>query len=88
MPTKHLVVGGLYRYVRNPMYAGVAAAIFGQALFFASKRLLIYGGLVWLAFHLFVFFYEEPTLRATFGEEYKIFCEIVPRWIPRLSPWS
>jgi protein-S-isoprenylcysteine O-methyltransferase Ste14 len=88
LPTKHLVVSGLYSYVRNPMYLGVAAAIFGQALFFASNRLLIYGALVWLAFHLFVFFYEEPMLGATFGEEYKTFRKNVPRWIPRLSPWS
>jgi protein-S-isoprenylcysteine O-methyltransferase Ste14 len=66
------------------MYVGVAAAIFGQALLFESRDLLIYGLLVWLAFHLFVHFYEEPTLRKTFGEEYDAFCREVPRWIPRL----
>jgi protein-S-isoprenylcysteine O-methyltransferase Ste14 len=84
LPTRHLVVTGLYRYVRNPMYVGVAAAIFGQALLFESRDLLIYGLLVWLAFHLFVYFYEEPTLRRTFGGEYDAFCREVPRWIPRL----
>jgi len=84
LPTRHLVITGLYRYVRNPMYVGVAAAIFGQALLFESRDLLIYGLLVWLAFHLFVRFYEEPTLRKTFGEEYDAFCREVPRWIPRL----
>jgi len=83
LPTKHLVITGLYRYVRNPMYVGVGAAIFGQALMFGSKELLLYGGLVWLAFHLFIYFYEEPTLRKTFGEEYDVFCREVPRWIPR-----
>ena len=82
-PPTHLVIGGLYRYVRNPMYVGVGAAIFGQALMFGSKELLLYGGLVWLAFHLFIYFYEEPTLRKTFGEEYDVFCREVPRWIPR-----
>ena len=87
LPTKHLVVTGLYRHVRNPMYVGVASTIFGQALLFASKALVIYGALVWLAFHLFVFFYEEPTLQATFGDEYKTFREEVPRWIPRLRPF-
>jgi len=83
LPTKHLVITGLYRYVRNPMYVGVGAAIFGQALMFGSKELLLYGGLVWLGFHLFIYFYEEPTLRKTFGEEYDVFCREVPRWIPR-----
>jgi protein-S-isoprenylcysteine O-methyltransferase Ste14 len=85
LPTRHLVVTGLYRYVRNPMYVGVAAAIFGQALLFESRDLLIYGVLVWLAFHLFICFYEERTLRKTFGEEYDAFCREVPRWIPRLQ---
>jgi protein-S-isoprenylcysteine O-methyltransferase Ste14 len=87
LPTSHLVVSGLYRYVRNPMYVGVAAAILGQGLLFGDKDTLAYGVLVWVAFHLFVFFYEEPTLRHRFGEEYEIFCRNVPRWIPRLHPW-
>lgn len=83
LPTEHLVITGLYRYVRNPMYVAVTAAILGQALLFASEQLLIYGLLVWLAFHLFVYLYEEPTLRRTFGEEYEAYCRTVPRWIPR-----
>jgi len=82
LPTRHLVITGLYRYVRNPMYVGVAAAIFGQALLFENQDLVIYGLLVWLAFHLFVYFYEEPRLRRTFGKEYEAFCREVPRWIP------
>jgi protein-S-isoprenylcysteine O-methyltransferase Ste14 len=86
-PTQHLVVSGLYRYVRNPMYVGVIAAILGQALMFMSQTLAIYGAIVWLAFHLFVLAYEEPTLRETFGAEYDEFRKHVPRWIPRLTPW-
>ena len=86
-PTKHLVVTGLYRYVRNPMYVGVAALIIGQGLIFGNMRVLEYGGLIWLAFHLFVVFYEEPTLRASFGSEYEAFCRGVSRWIPRLTPY-
>jgi protein-S-isoprenylcysteine O-methyltransferase Ste14 len=86
-PTQHLVVSGLYRYVRNPMYVAVLAVIAGQALIFGSIRLLEYAALPWLAAHVFVVAYEEPTLRASFGEEYKAFCAAVPRWIPRLSPW-
>ncbi|HEY1494571.1 MAG TPA: isoprenylcysteine carboxylmethyltransferase family protein [Candidatus Solibacter sp.] len=87
-PTRHLVVSGLYRYVRNPMYVSVASAIFGQALIFGNVQLLEYGGFVWLAFHLFVLLYEEPVLRETFGPEYESFCTHVPRWIPRLTPWE
>jgi protein-S-isoprenylcysteine O-methyltransferase Ste14 len=87
-PTRHLVVTGMYRYVRNPMYVAVVSAILGQGLILGNVTLLEYGGLVWLLFHLFVLVYEEPTLRASFGSEYKLFCTNVPRWIPRLTPWS
>jgi protein-S-isoprenylcysteine O-methyltransferase Ste14 len=87
-PTRHLVVTGLYRYLRNPMYVGVTATVFGQGLLFGDVRLLTYGFFVWLAFFLFVLGYEEPTLRKTFGEEYLEFCTNVPRWIPKLRPWQ
>lgn len=87
-PTSHLVVTGFYRHVRNPMYVAVLAVILGQALFFADIRLLTYGAAFWLACHLFVVLYEEPTLRRSFGTEYDTFLGNVPRWIPRLRPWS
>jgi protein-S-isoprenylcysteine O-methyltransferase Ste14 len=86
-PTHHLVVTGLYRYVRNPMYVAVVITILGQGLILGNVTLLEYGGLVWLLFHVFVLIYEEPTLRASFGSEYKCFCAEVPRWIPRFTPW-
>jgi len=86
-PTRHLVVTGLYRHVRNPMYVGVVSVIAGQGLLLGSARVLEYGVLVWMAFSLFVIGYEEPTLRRTFGAEYERFCANVPRWIPRLRPW-
>jgi protein-S-isoprenylcysteine O-methyltransferase Ste14 len=86
-PTRHLVVTGLYRYVRNPMYVAVVSTILGQGLILGNAALLEYGGLVWLLFHVFVLVYEEPTLRASFGSEYRVFCGEVPRWIPRLTPW-
>jgi protein-S-isoprenylcysteine O-methyltransferase Ste14 len=86
-PTQKLVVTGLYRYVRNPMYIAVVAVIFGQALLFADERLVSYGALFWLACHVFVVTYEEPTLKRTFGMEYETFLANVPRWIPRLTPW-
>jgi protein-S-isoprenylcysteine O-methyltransferase Ste14 len=84
-PTRHLVVSGLYRYVRNPMYVAVVSAILGQGLILGNLKLLEYGGLVFLLFHLFVMVYEEPTMRATFGAEYESFCARVPRWIPRFQ---
>ena len=86
-PTQKLVVTGLFRYVRNPIYIAVVAVILGQALLFGDGRLLWYGALLWLAFHVFVVIYEEPTLEQTFGAEYDSFRANVPRWIPRLTPW-
>ncbi len=86
-PTRHLVVTGLYRYVRNPMYVGVVFTILGQGLLLGNIALLEYGAVVWLLTHLFVLVYEEPTLRSTFGAEYISFCAAVPRWIPRITPW-
>ena len=86
-PTQKLVVTGLYRHVRNPMYIAVVVVILGEALLFADWRLLCYGALIWLAFHVFVVVYEEPTLARTFGPEYEAFRANVPRWIPRPTPW-
>jgi protein-S-isoprenylcysteine O-methyltransferase Ste14 len=86
-PTQHLVVTGLYRHVRNPMYVAVVSVILGEALLLGDVRVLAYGALVWLVFHLFVVGYEEPTLRRTFGAEYEVFRAHVPRWVPRLRSW-
>ena len=69
------------------MYVSVVAILLGQALFFGSLGIAIYTACVWLFVHLFVVFYEEPTLRSSFEVEYKTFCEQVPRWIPRLTAW-
>ena len=78
---KELVVEGLYRYLRNPMYLGVLSSIVGQALVFWSIALLIYSGILFLMFHLFVLLYEEPKLLHTFGESYSRYCKTSPRWI-------
>src|SRR5467141_89099 len=86
-PTQKLVVTGLYRYVRNPIYVALVAVILGQAALFGDWRLMTYGGLMWLAFHAFVLTYEEPVLAQRFGTQYEDFRANVPRWIPRLSPW-
>ena len=87
-PTATLVVTGLYRYVRNPIYMSVVAVIVGQAVLFGDWRLAGYGALFWLACQVFVVTYEEPTLERTFGAEYQAFRANVPRWIPRLRPWE
>jgi protein-S-isoprenylcysteine O-methyltransferase Ste14 len=79
-----LVVKGLYRFTRNPMYVGVAAMIAGQAGYYRSASIGIYLLIVLLAFHTFVRLYEEPTLRRLFGEQYEVYCRTVPRWLPRL----
>jgi protein-S-isoprenylcysteine O-methyltransferase Ste14 len=84
-PTRNLVVTGLYRYVRNPMYVAVVTVIFGQSVLFADWHLLLYGAVCWIVCHLFVITYEEPTLRRTFAEEYETYRSNVPRWIPRLT---
>lgn len=84
-PTKHLVVSGLHRFVRNPMYIGVGLVVAGQAWLFHSIHIAVYLAIVWVIVTLFVRFYEEPTLRRQFGEEYDRYRAQVPRWIPRVK---
>jgi protein-S-isoprenylcysteine O-methyltransferase Ste14 len=85
-PTEHLVVGGAYHYVRNPMYLAVGSLIAGQALVLGRAVLFAYLAVFAAAVAAFVMGYEEPTLRATYGREYDRYTETVPRWIPRLQP--
>jgi protein-S-isoprenylcysteine O-methyltransferase Ste14 len=80
-PPKQLVIRGLYRFSRNPMYLGVLSVIFGWSLFFQSMRLATYGIVVAVLFHLFVVFYEEPHLRQVFGAGYEQYCAHVGRWL-------
>jgi protein-S-isoprenylcysteine O-methyltransferase Ste14 len=86
-PTERLVIGGLYRHLRNPMYVGVTAMIVGQALLFDRYVLLAYAAVFLLVTMAFVTFYEEPTLRRQFGEQYDAYRSAVPGWWPRLRPW-
>lgn len=83
-PPRYLVVRGLYRYVRNPMYVGVLLVLLGEALLFKSLPLLCYAIGFWTVAHLFVLLYEEPTLRRQFGESYESYCRKVHRWLPSL----
>lgn len=87
LPPRHLVVTGLYRHVRNPMYVSLVSVVVGQALLLGNATLLGYGLVLWIAFHLFVLVYEEPALGGRFGAEYDAFRANVPRWIPRLRGW-
>ena len=87
LPPRQLVVVGLYRHVRNPMYVAVVSLIVGQGLLLGDARVVGYGALVWTAFHLFVLGYEEPTLRRSFGLEYERYCANVARWLPRWRAW-
>jgi protein-S-isoprenylcysteine O-methyltransferase Ste14 len=80
-PTKKLVIKGLYKYTRNPMYVGVMLILIGEAIFFASLHLLIYSGFVFAAFVLFVIYFEEPRLQRDFGQEYEDYKRRVRRWV-------
>ncbi len=82
-PTEELVVGGLYRYVRNPMYVAVVALIVGQAMLLARPVLLAYAAVVWAATALFARWYEEPALRRRYGTQYEDYRRSVRAWIPR-----
>jgi protein-S-isoprenylcysteine O-methyltransferase Ste14 len=82
---RRLVTRGPYRLVRNPMYIGVGLFFAGIALFYESTLFLAYAALFFVASHVFVVLYEEPTLHRTFGSEYSAYCSRVRRWLPRLS---
>jgi protein-S-isoprenylcysteine O-methyltransferase Ste14 len=86
-PTERLVVGGLYRHVRNPMYVAVVAAVLGQALLLSRPVLLVYAGGLGVVFAAFVRGYEEPALHRQFGDDYEAYRRHVPAWRPRLRPW-
>jgi protein-S-isoprenylcysteine O-methyltransferase Ste14 len=86
-PTRRLVVGGLYRYLRNPMYVAVAATIVGQAALLGRPALLLYAALFMAAVAAFVYAYEQPVLAEQFGADYERYRRNVPAWRPRLRPW-
>ena len=87
-PPKTLVVRGLYKYTRNPMYVGVLCVISGWVLLFRSQNLAIYAACVATCFHLVVILYEEPHLRRVFGPSYEQYCSQVRRWVPIPRSWS
>lgn len=82
-PPRELVITGPYRYVRNPIYVGVALIYMGYFLWFGYWAILIYSALAFIAVHAFVVLYEEPTLKRKFGASYEEYLERVPRWVPK-----
>jgi protein-S-isoprenylcysteine O-methyltransferase Ste14 len=87
-PPKHLVVAGLYRHMRNPMYAGVLTLVTGWSVLFASPMLGIYAVVLAIGFHIRVLINEEPWLASQFGNDWSQYCSNVNRWLPRIKPWS
>lgn len=83
-PPRELVITGFYRYVRNPIYIGVLFIFLGHFLWFGYLALLVYTILAFLGVHLFILFYEEPTLKKKFGAAYEAYLKNVPRWIPKV----
>lgn len=86
-PPANLVVVGLYRYMRNPMYAGVIALVVGWALCLGSLAVAIYATVLTAGFHIRVVVNEEPWLETRFGPAWHAYASEVNRWLPRLSPW-
>jgi protein-S-isoprenylcysteine O-methyltransferase Ste14 len=87
-PTRHLVVSGFHRYVRNPIYVGSLAILAGEALLFGRPSLLLYAAVGWVGAAAFVRWYEEPALARRFGAEYEAYRRAVPAWRPRRRPWT
>jgi protein-S-isoprenylcysteine O-methyltransferase Ste14 len=86
-PPENLVVGGIYRYVRNPIYVAMGVALVGQALLLGRPKLLLYPAVAAGPVVAFVRLHEEPVLACRFGAEYEEYCRNVPAWVPRLRRW-
>ena len=80
-PTKKLIIKGLYKYSRNPMYVGMMILLAGEAIFWQSLTLAIYATVVFVGFNLFIILHEEPRLRRDFGDEYEEYLRNVRRWL-------
>ncbi len=79
-PPRRLVIRGPYRFLRNPMYLGAGLWVLGLAMFYQSPWLVLYTAVFMVLAHATVLLYEEPTLRRTFGDEYRAYCRRVRRW--------
>ena len=87
-PSQHLVISGLYRYVRNPMIMGVLTVLIGESIAILSHRILIWAGCFFVINTIWFLVFEEPSLEKKFGEEYRQYKRNVPRWVPRVKPYK
>lgn len=87
-PTRNLITGSLYGYVRNPMILGVLTVLIGESILFTSLSIAVWSILFFIINTVYFIFSEEPGLEKKFGKEYYEYKKNVPRWIPRLKPWS
>ena len=87
-PTQELVVVGIYRYMRNPMITGVLIGLLGESIVFSNSAMFLWFLIAFIGNHIYFIKSEEPGLVKRFGEEYIIYRENVPRWIPRRKPWT
>ena len=87
-PPKKFVARGIYRHVRNPMSTGVLCVLLGEVRLFTSYPLLLWLLCFLLLNMIYIPFFEEPGLERRFGDDYKLYKENVPRWIPRLTAWT
>jgi protein-S-isoprenylcysteine O-methyltransferase Ste14 len=87
-PTRKLVAAGPYRHVRNPMISGVGLMLFAESVIFGSAAILICAVCFVIINHIYFVFFEERGLENRFGEDYSRYKRNVPRWIPRIEPWS
>jgi len=83
-PPTHLLITGLYRYVRNPMYVGALLIVIAEAIYFSYPWLMLYAAGLWAALHTALVVFEEPQLKRRFGADYEHYLMTVPRWIPKL----
>jgi protein-S-isoprenylcysteine O-methyltransferase Ste14 len=83
-PSKKLVTEGLFKYVRNPMYLGAVIVMVGEAVLTQSLVVLLLAVVMWMFFHVFVVYYEEPDLGKRFGQAYEEYIRTGPRWFPRI----
>ncbi len=84
-PPKRLVIVGLYRICRNPMYIGVLVLVVGWAIFATSPLLVGYFVVLVFSFHFRIVMYEEPQLLELFGAVWESYSSLVPRWLPSLK---
>ena len=83
-PPKKLVVAGPFRYVRNPMYLGAVLVVAGEAVVYQSGAVFLQAIVMWVLFHVYVVYFEEPVLKKRFGQEYVDYLRVVPRWLPKV----